>query len=132
MKNKYKVVTDREADSSIESLKTGNVVPAQEFFGCYDIDKAKTNITKNGSSSNQLTSAELKLLRTIVEHPMRRSSEYAKLAGISPNTLLKIRPSLIKRGFIRENKLETSSRGRSAILLEPLESAKQLVANCGE
>lgn len=127
-----KDITNREADVSIESLKTGNVVPAQEFFGCFDIDKSKTSITENGSNSNQLISTELKLLRAIVKYPMRRSSEYAKLAGISPNTLLKIRPSLIKRGFIRENKLETSSRGRAAILLEPLESAKQLVANCGE
>ena len=129
MENKDKVVTDREADVSIESLNTGNMVPAQEFFSGYDIHKGKTSITKNGSSSNQLTSAELKLLRAIVKYPMRRSSEYAKLAGISPNTLLKIRPSLIESGFIRENKLEKNSRGRAAMLLEPLEPAKQLVAN---
>jgi len=132
MENKDKVVTDSEADVSIESLNTGNMVPAQEFSSGYEIHKGKTSIRKNDSNSNKLTSTELKLLRAIVEHPMRRSSEYAKLAGISPNTLLKIRPSLIKRGFIRENKLETSNRGRSAILLEPLEPAEQLVANCGE
>lgn len=132
MENKHRVVTDREADASIESLKTGGVVPAREFFGGYDIDKAKTGPTENGSNSNQLAPAELKLLRAIVEHPMHRSSEYAKLAGISPNTLLKTRPVLVEKGLIRENKLETSNRGRAAILLEPLEPAKQLVANCGE
>jgi DNA-binding MarR family transcriptional regulator len=132
MENKHRIVTDIEADASIESLKTGDVVPAREFFGGYDIDKAKTCPAENGSNSNQLAPAELKLLRAIVEHPMRRSSEYAKLAGISPNTLLKIRPVFVEKGLIRENKLETSNRGRAAILLEPLEPAKQLVVNCEE
>jgi hypothetical protein len=129
MKDEYRAITDREADASIELLKTGNVVPAREFFGCYDIDEVGTAFAGSGDSLKQVTHVELKFLRAVVKYPMRRSSEYPKLAGISPNTLLKIRPVLIQRGFIRENKLETSNRGRAAVLLEPLEPAKQLVGN---
>jgi len=132
MKNQDGAVTNGEADASIESLKAGNVVPAREFFDSYDIGKAGIAPTGGGSNPSQVIPIELKLLRVVVGHPMRRSSEYAKLAGISPNTLLKIRPGLVERGFIRENKQETHNRGRAAILLEPLESARQLVESFEE
>ena len=132
MKNQNGTVTDREADASMESFKVSNVVPAREFFNSYDIDKAGIVSTRDSSNPDQLSSAELKLLRAVVGRPLRRSSEYAKFAGISPNTLLRIRPGLVERGFIRENKQETHNRGRAAILLEPLESAKQLVGNLEE
>ena len=129
MKNEHGVVTDKEADASIESIKAGNVVPAGEFFDSCDIGKAGIAPAASGRNPDQLSSAELKLLRAIIDEPMLRSSEYAKLAGISPNTLLKIRPGLVDRGFIRENKQETHSRGRAAILLEPLDPARQIVAD---
>ena len=62
---------------------------------------------------------------------MQRSSEYAKLAGMSPNTVGKARIILIKKSLIREHKLESGGRGRAAILLEPLEAAKKLLAETG-
>jgi DNA-binding MarR family transcriptional regulator len=130
MKNEERVIINQEADASIKYLTTGQVVPAEEFLEGYDIEKGQTGPIE-GNNSTRFHPAELKLLRAIVHHPMRQSSEYAKLAGISPNTLLKIRAGLVERGFIRENKDETNNRGRAAIRLEPLESARQLVAKDG-
>jgi hypothetical protein len=132
MNDKNRVVTNEEADASSESLKAGNVVPAHEFLDSCDILETGIDRADKGVNSTEFKAAELKLLRVVVDHPMRRSSEYPKLAGISPNTLLKIRPGLVERGFIRENKLETSNRGRAAVLLEPLEPARQLVGNSEE
>lgn len=129
MKTEDKAVTNKEADASIESLEVGNVVPACDFPHFCDVPMAGIDQTGSAINSTQVRPAELRFLRAVVDHPMRRSSEYSKLAGISPNTLQKIRPGLVERGFIRENKLETSSRGRAAVLLEPLEPARQLVGN---
>ena len=132
MKDKCRIVTNREADASMKTLETGTVVPAQEFLEGYNIEKAHTMPAEDNNNSIQVHPAELKFLRAVVNYPMRRSSEYAKLAGISPNTLLKIRSGLIERGFIRENRQQVNSRGRAAIRLEPLELAKQLVAKNGD
>jgi hypothetical protein len=60
---------------------------------------------------------------------MLPSSHYVKLAKISPNTLRKLRPILIAKGFIREHVMDSSNRGRSKRVWEPLDSAKQAIAN---
>jgi len=79
MKNQDGAVTNGEADASIESLKAGNVVPAREFFDSYDIGKAGIAPTGGGSNPSQVIPIELKLLRVVVGHPMRRSSEYERV-----------------------------------------------------
>ncbi len=65
------------------------------------------------------------MLKAIVEHPLLPSSKYVKLAKISPNTLRKLRPELIQKGFIREHEVDSSGRGRSKRVWEPLDEAKK-------
>ena len=127
MNDEDNIVTNVEADQSAASLEAGSIVPAREFLTWAEttLDQSAPGL-KDGTCGG-LNSAELRFLRAVVEHPMQASSEYAKLAGVSPNTLRKIRPALVEKGFIRENRLDRNSRGRTAILLEPLEPARQLV-----
>jgi len=127
-----KAVTDEEVDQSLSSLNAGEVIPAPEFADWMSGEQNGVDAGPSTKEVKQLASAEVKLIEAVIEHPMRPSSEYAKLAGISPNTLRRIRPELVKRGFIREHKLQSVIRGRAAILLEPLELAKQCVAKCKE
>lgn len=132
MTNEFVFVSDEEADQSLQSLVTGPVVPAggwEQSQGTKQAVKAET--VKSGQA--QLTEAELRLLRAINEHPLQPSSEYPKLARISPNTFQKLRPALIDRGLVQERKLESGGRrGRSTLLLEPLDASRELLLACGE
>jgi hypothetical protein len=131
MSNRQRGVSDAEADKSLESLVTGPLVPATGFerFGETEEPPAKVTDPAKTASSD----AELKLLRAIVDNPLRPSSEYPGLAHISPNTFQKLRAALINRGLIRERKLETGDRrGRSTLLLEPLDAARELLSAAGE
>ena len=58
--------------------------------------------------------------KAVVGSPMKPSSEYPKLAGISPNKAKEVRQRLCAMNYIKEHTLETGSKGRSTILLEPL------------
>ena len=129
MDHKSKIITDSEADESIKSLRSGKVLPATEFLGSYSTGRTKADLANKDSYSSQATAAELRLLKAIVENPMHPSSEYPNLAGISPNTFQKLRPIFIDKGFIREHKLQSGGRGRSTMLLEPLDSAKNIIAD---
>ncbi len=123
-------VSDQQADASLRTLATGHIVRATGIAG----DSTETSFRKASGSphADSLSPTALRLLRAVVDKPMLRSSEYAKLAGMSPNTANKVRPILIEKGLIREQKLESGRRGRAAILLEPLEAAKQLLAETGD
>ena len=125
MNYKSKIITDSEADESIKSLISGKVLPATEFLGLYSTGRTKADLANDGSYST----TELKLLKAIVENPMQPSSKYPSLARISPNTFQKFRPILINKGLIREHKLESGGRGRSTVVLEPLELAKKIIAD---
>lgn len=132
MENRYRAVTDKEADDSLRPLEALEIEVAAEFASSSAMPKV--NIGSAGRQNHQpsnLTAGELKLVRAVVKHPMQASSEYPKLARISPNTFQKTRPSLISRGLIREHKLESGGRGRSTILLEPLPAAIELVSADG-
>ena len=124
MENTRQIITDSEADRTVEYLQTGSVVPAQGFsewkIGC-------RNRNSSSNIDNGLTSSELNIVKAVVENPMLPSSDYVKLAGVSPNTLRKARPVLLEKGYIKEH-LISNKRGRSTRLWEPLEQAKKLVA----
>lgn len=127
-KNRTMTVSDTEADRSIESLETGPIVPMSAPL-CGVVLSGKRAADATAPMSPDISLAEMRLLQAIITHPMRPSTEYAKLAGMSPNTLRKARIALVDRGLIGESKLETAGRGRAAIVLEPLERAQQLVAD---
>jgi GTPase len=125
-KSQYKSITDIEADSSIESLDAGRIVPA----AVADINggEVSTAVTQTQEPhSPEFTAAEFRLVLAIVEHPMLVSSEYVKLAGVSPNTLRKLRLIFLEKGFIREHTTDSGNRGRSARRWEPLEPAHRAV-----
>jgi hypothetical protein len=125
-----KPVTDSEADASLKPLESLDVEVASEFMVGWPLQKAHNGSAGRADQrSDGLSVSELRLIKAVVKYPMRASSEYPKLAGISPNTLQKIRPGLIEKGLIREHKLESGTRGRSTILLEPLAAAIELASD---
>ncbi len=63
---------------------------------------------------------EFSFCKAIADHPMKASSTYHKLAGISSKTATKVRLQLVAKGFIREHTLDSGGRGRRSILLEVL------------
>lgn len=132
VKKESMVVSDEEADQSLEFLVTGAAVPASVQDGPQEIGTTtKTRAVDPGEGA--LSEPALRLLRAIVDHPLRPSSEYPSLARISPNTLQKLRPALVGRGLIREHKLEAGGRrGRSTLMLEPLEAARELLSGSRE
>jgi hypothetical protein len=125
-------VSDQEADASLRTLVTGRVVPATDIAGGGVSTEASSGKSPGSLNTDSLSPTALRLLRAVVEKPMLRSSEYARLAGMSPNTANKVRPVLVEKGLIRAQKLESGRRGRAAILLEPLEAAKQLLTGAGD
>jgi len=70
-----------------------------------------------------------KILLRLLHNPMLPSSSYVKLAKISPNTLSKLRPVLIDKGFIREHIMDSGNRGRSRRVWEPLDAAKEILSS---
>ncbi len=70
--------------------------------------------------------------KAVVDHLMKPSSSYPKLAGIGSKLAKPIRERLISRKFIRGHSLDTGRRGRSSILLEPLEAGAAAVRQYSE
>ncbi|MBN1360435.1 MAG: hypothetical protein JW993_07580 [Sedimentisphaerales bacterium] len=128
MKRLRSIVTDEEADATLQTLVTGPVVYATDTSPGEKPTASAPGPSCGHPAAEVLTPAALRLLAAVVKNPMRRSSEYAKLAGMSPNTVGRVRPALIARGLIREHQLESGRRGRAAILLEPLEAAARVLA----
>lgn len=124
-------VSDEEADESLKNLAGLKVVPAPEFLHWSRIPSITINCLPQSEavSSDGLTSVAIKLLRVIVEHPMQPSSQYPKLAGVSPNTFKKVRPILKEKGLISEYKMQANTRGRSTVLLAPTEQGKNFLSD---
>jgi len=124
------VVTDRQADESLKPLESLDVEPVEfsnwSAVGCITV---KNGIEDKPHAANQLSDSELRLLRAVVDNPMLPSSSYVKLAKISPNTLSKLRPVLIDKGFIREHLMDSGNRGRSRRVWEPLDAAKEILSS---
>ncbi|MCK5000312.1 MAG: hypothetical protein KAS23_12285 [Anaerohalosphaera sp.] len=127
----FKVVTDNEADQSLKALDCIDVEPV-EFSNWSAIERIEVKdnaVHKTTVNVNQLTESEFRLLKAIIDNPMLPSSSYVKLARISPNTLKKLRPILIEKGFIAEHTVDSGTRGRSKRIWEPLEAGKQAITN---
>ena len=70
-----------------------------------------------------------RICKAIVDHPLRPSSEYPPLAGISPRTVQPIRARLVEAGLVREHTVESGGRGRPPVLLEALPAAIEAIRN---
>jgi len=121
-----KVITDHQADESLKSLDSLDVEPV-EFSNWSAVERI--NVEDTNKNTSQLTDSEFRLLKAIVDNPMLSSSSYVKLARISPNTLKKLRPILIGKGFVVEHIMDSGNRGRSKRVWEPLDAGKQAIAN---
>lgn len=118
-------VSNHEADKSLRSLNGSTVIEVNR------IDRMCKGILMNDRScqiplDGGLTDAEIKLLAAVVKQPMQSSTSYIKLAGISPNTLSKIRSNLIEQEYIRQHTV-SSTRGRPAQLWEATKKAITLI-----
>jgi len=129
MEEKNIIVTDCEADESLKSLAKGKLVQAVEFSKSCRDSLTGSNTISCDRTSKTADDVEIRLLRTIIEHPLQPSSQYPKLAGISPNTFKKIRPVLKDKELISEHKLQANTRGRSTILLGPTEQGKKYLSD---
>ncbi len=107
----------------LESLP---VVPALEYFspppegGACDDTGAVAHGGVGNTEPAFADEREFRLLKAVIEAPLRPSSRYPKLAGISTKTAVILRRRLVEKGYLRERTLDTGRRGRSTILLEVL------------
>jgi hypothetical protein len=70
-----------------------------------------------------LNEIELRLLRAIVATPGKTISFYCRIARLNGKRLAEIRERLVSQGYLREHRVATKSRGRTAIVIEPLAPA---------
>ncbi len=70
-----------------------------------------------------LSDTESRFLRAVINHPGKPSSAYAKLAGVGTHQAIALRKQLVQQGYLREHRVNNSSRGRGSIVLEPLPRA---------
>ncbi len=125
-----KVVTDHQTDESLKSLDSLDVEPV-EFSNWSAVERieVKGDAVHKTQKVVQRTDSEFRLLKAIIDNPMLSSSSYVKLARISPNTLKKLRPILIEKGFIAEHIMDSGNRGRSKRVWEPTNAGKQAIAD---
>ena len=124
MSEEPKPVTDAEADESLMNFDTGQVEAFEMDIA--PIPNMDSACRPRHDGSPELDPTIRRVLMVIVQNPMLPSSQYPKLAGISPNTWQKLRPLFIEKGWIRQHSLQTGNRGRSTLMIEPLEAGIQL------
>ena len=107
----------RRSEPSLGPLASLPTVAADEF-------RRWTPVPQVRVTSPQFSDAEVRFVRAVVESPGRPSSHYAKLAGMSGKRAIQVRTRLVELGVLREHLVATSTRGRRAIVLEPLEKAE--------
>lgn len=130
---KLKPVSDTEVERSLKALANLKVEPVEfSHWSSTPTVQVYGNARGKPETEGRLSNSELKLLQAVINYPMRPSSDYVKLARISPNTLRKLRPILIKKGFIKEHLIDSGNRGRSKRVWEPTQAGKEAVANNGK
>lgn len=102
-------------------------VYASEFDNWGHVDEVHSSPVYEAKQSPFESPQEHLFCKAVVEHPMQPSSSYPKLAGIGSKSAKPIREKLISKKFIRRHSLDTGRRGRSSILLEPLEAGTAAV-----
>ena len=75
------------------------------------------------SAGSELGDVERRFLHAIVNNPGRRSSENPKLARVGARRALQIRERLLALGYIKEQRVSMTKRGRPSTLFEPTRRA---------
>ena len=85
---KLRSVSDAEADESLKALH-GLDTEAVEFSDWSAVPSVAVPAnTHSGDHIDQFSESALRLIEAVVSQPMLASSQYVKLAKISPNTLV--------------------------------------------
>ena len=124
---KNTMITNSQADASLDRLVTGEVIKDPNYDQICETYLMGNHIAICNHHPHKLSDSEIKLLGAIVKSPMLPSAEYIKLAHISPNTLSKIRDNLLEQDYIKEN-LVSNTRGRPAKIWEPTEKAIDIMS----
>ncbi len=111
-------VTEVQLAQSIAPLNAIRTIPATEYKHWQP-----RHLIATTSSSPGLGDVELRYLRAIVDEPGKPSSTYTRKVRIGGKKAADIRKKLVEDGYLREHKVATQARGRSAIVLEPLDPA---------
>ncbi len=114
----------------LDALDAFPTTPALEFadWGGQAVDSPVAQCSKQAGQAGPFASeAEYRFCKAVADNPMKPSSSYAGLAGISCKTAQPIRSRLIAAGYIRQHVVQTNTRGRSSILLELLPEGKAAV-----
>ena len=96
------------------------LVPAAEFFESSETGAVVPPLASSSFSDER----EYRFCKAVADHPLWPSSRYPKLAGVSSKTAVKIRRALVAKSFVRERIVDSGGKGRSTILLEPLEACR--------
>lgn len=108
------------AAESLEPLRGLPTEFAEEFAHWQPHHYAEIE-TSAAPAKSTLTDAAQRFLVAVVAEPGRRSSDYARLTGLSGKRAAAIRQELIKAGLLRTHAVATGARGRTAIVLEATE-----------
>lgn len=65
-----------------------------------------------------------RFFQAVHDNPLRPSSEYPGLAGISPKLAIPIRQELLALGLLRQEALDVAGRGRTSLLLTVTEKGR--------
>lgn len=109
-------VTKDQLAQSIAPLDAIATIPAKEYEHWQPRHMITTSIPSSG-----LSGIELRFLRAIVDDPGKPSSTYTRKVRIGGKKAAEIRKKLVADGYLREHKVATQARGRTAIVLEPLD-----------
>ncbi len=119
----------KDREDNLGDLADLPVVAATEYLDWYAATTGgkrdeKAEVPK--SKVVVLSGEKVHFLQTVIDNPDRPSSAYAKLAKMGVQKAIRIRKQLVDQGWIRETRLNASSRGGATILIEPTERAIEL------
>jgi hypothetical protein len=120
-------VSDDEAADSVRELEALPTVAAGEYAKW--TPRHLVEVQSAGPQNEfSLSGADLRVLEAVIDRPGRPTSEYAKAAGMSGGRAAEIRDRLTDLGYLRQHRLATGQRGRTATVLEPLAPAYEAVS----
>ena len=115
------------SSDSLEELMALPTIAADEFMDWHSTKPTGKYPSPTSETEGEESDAELRYIRAVVDNPGKPSSILPTLARVSPKRAQKIRRRLVDLGYFREHRVSTGKRGRTAIVLEPLEPALRVV-----
>lgn len=119
------IVDDAEVERGLRALDALPTEPASEFADWQRQPVITVSTTTPPAAA--LADLELRFLQALVDHPGEKFTDLSRRVGLSGKRAAAVRHRLVELGYIREHAVATSGRGRTAIILEPLDLALQLL-----